>query len=394
MPAVQQLCLRCQRRHVWPGERFDSHGFIGIFSLFCRTSCGDLAHPAPIGPARAGERTGMFYLLLSVQHRDAGRRRVPGRIRRADPRNRLRLGASDFRDRSPSSADFPPGRARGGGPGIAPGGRTALRRMPGPRPLRPVERKEGERRPPPQRAAPRRAGADVPIPPPTSLDEPPYEPHGETRPNPGVPAEGVRGEPEGRPDPRAPARRPGPAWLRRAISEIEPVPGEPPPEPVEIHHPDQRHARRTAAASPWASDVPFGRPGPPGPERPPVQEGWLRPRAGPPPSIGPEDYAPEPDLRRPRMPPAAQLEPAHEREPEPAPDVRMRAGCRRRSIRAAPGYEREANRRPICGCAHARRPLTSSSRPMSANREPLPDFCDSCADAADRSIRAAAGLRA
>ncbi len=201
-----------------------------------------------------------------------------------------------------------------------------VRRMPGPRPPRPVERKDAERRPPAQRPAAPRAGADAPIPPPTSIDEPPHESHAEARP--GVPAEGVRGEPEGRPDPRPPARRPGPEWLRRAISEIEPVPGEPPPEPV-AHHPDpRRHDEQPRRHG--SGDVPFARPGPPGPERPPIQEGWLRPRGGPPAPMDPEDYAPEPapDVRmRPRMPPAAQFDspPSYEREPEPAPDPRVRA---------------------------------------------------------------------
>ena len=70
-----------------------------------------------------------------------------------------------------------------------------LRRIPGgPRPVRPVERKEIERkdddrRPPPQpqRALfPNRPGPDAPIPPPNSVDEPPYDAdsdvHADTRP--------------------------------------------------------------------------------------------------------------------------------------------------------------------------------------------------------------------
>ncbi len=49
----------------------------------------------------------------------------------------------------------------------------------------------------------------------------------------------------------------------------------------------------------------FGRPAA-GPDRAAVQEGWLRPRAGAPAPIEPDDYAPEPDLPiRPHMPPAA-----------------------------------------------------------------------------------------
>jgi hypothetical protein len=200
-----------------------------------------------------------------------------------------------------------------------------IRRMP--RPPRQPERKEGERRPPSHRSASSRAHADAPIPPPTSIDEPLYEGHHEeARPDARVAGAPVRGEPEGRPDPRPPARRPGPEWLRRAISEIEPVSGEPaPPEPLETHHPDPYHRDEPRRHG----DAPYARPGAPGPERPAMQEGWLRPRAGSPPPIEPEDYAPEPppDLRmRPRMPPAAQFEPPppYEREPEPAPDVRMR----------------------------------------------------------------------
>src|SRR5271167_1365954 len=48
---------------VLAGERFDSHGFIGIFFYFA----GHLAAIRPLRgrpSARAGERTGMFYLLL------------------------------------------------------------------------------------------------------------------------------------------------------------------------------------------------------------------------------------------------------------------------------------------------------------------------------------------
>jgi hypothetical protein len=225
-----------------------------------------------------------------------------------------------------------------------------VRRMPGPRPPRPAERREGERkeaerRPPSHRPASSRAHADAPIAAPTSIDEPPYEGHHEeVRPDAGVAGATVRGEPEGRPDPRPPARRPGPAWLRRAISEIEPVSGEPaPPEPLETHHPDPRHHDEPRRHGP--GDVPYARPGPPGSERPVMQEGWLRPRAGSQPPIEPEDYAPEPDLRmRPRVPPAAPLEPAppHEREPEPPPDLRMRPRMPPPAqFEPTPPYERE-----------------------------------------------------
>jgi hypothetical protein len=202
-----------------------------------------------------------------------------------------------------------------------------VRRMP--RPPRPAERKEGERRPSSQRPASHRASADAPIPPPTSIDEPPYGDHehgshGEIRAD--HPTGGIRGEPrpEARPNPPVPARRPGPAWLRRAISEIEQVPGEPvPPEPIESH-PDPRRHDEPRRHGP--GDATFGRPSPPGPERSPVQEGWSRPRAGSSPPVEPDDYAPEPDLpMRPRIPPAAPFEPTpHEHAPEPPPDFRTR----------------------------------------------------------------------
>jgi hypothetical protein len=63
-----------------------------------------------------------------------------------------------------------------------------LRRIPGgPRPLRPVERKEGDRRPPPPRPLfPSRPPPDAPIPPPNSVDGPSYDAdsdvHADTRP--------------------------------------------------------------------------------------------------------------------------------------------------------------------------------------------------------------------
>jgi hypothetical protein len=272
-----------------------------------------------------------------------------------------------------------------------------VRRMP--RPPRPAERKEGERRPQPQRAARPRA-ADAPIPPPTSIDEPSYGDHehaghGGARADHGVPAEGVRGapRPEARPNPAAPARRPGPAWLRRAISEIEQVPGEPGlPEPIESHPPGPRHHEEPRRHG--TGDVPVGRPGPAGMERPAIQEGRLRPRAGVPPPVEPDDYAPEPDLpARPRMPPAVQLEPHHEhapdplpeyqtrprmppapqleptpghdREPEPLPDFRARPRMPSAQFEAPPGYEREPEMAPDMRM----RPLM----PPAPQQEPTPE---------------------
>src|SRR5271170_4446007 len=62
-----------------------------------------------------------------------------------------------------------------------------LRRIPGgPRPVRPVERKEGDRRPPQRALFPNRPGPDAPISPPNSVDELPYDAdsdvHADTRP--------------------------------------------------------------------------------------------------------------------------------------------------------------------------------------------------------------------
>jgi hypothetical protein len=233
-----------------------------------------------------------------------------------------------------------------------------VRRMP--RPPRPAERKDGERLPSSQRPASHRASADAPIPPPTSIDEPPYGDHehgghGEIRAD--HPAEGIRDEPrpDARPNPPAlaPAGRPGPAWLRRAISEIEQVPGEPaPPErPIESRPPDPRHHDKPRRHGPGygPGDVPFGRPAA-GPERSAIQEGRLRPRAGAPAPIEPDDYAPEPDLpSRPHLPPAAQFDPtpAHEHAPGPLPDF----GTRPRmppapQLEPPQGYDREPETLP------------------------------------------------
>jgi hypothetical protein len=248
-----------------------------------------------------------------------------------------------------------------------------VRRMPGPRPPRPVERKEGERRPPAQRPASPRAGADAPIPPPTSIDEAPYEAHAEARLNAGASAQGVRGEPEARPDPRAPARRPGPEWLRRAISEIEPVPGEPPPEPV-AHHPDPRHYDEQPRRH-GSGDIAFGRPSPPGPERPQMQEGWSRPRGGPPAPIDPEDYAPVPHLPiRQRMPPA-EARPPHEREPEPVPDQRMRPRGQP-AHQLEPPREGEPETLPYLQMRGRMPPAAQFEPPPGYEREPepAPDF--------------------
>jgi hypothetical protein len=256
-----------------------------------------------------------------------------------------------------------------------------VRRLPGPRPPRQSERKEGERRPPSQRPAPPRASAEAPIPPPTSIDEPPYEGHEreEGRPAARVASAGGHGESrtEARPDPQTPARRPGPEWLRRAISEIETLPGEPaPPEPLETHLPEPRHHDEPALRRHGPGDIPFGRPSAPEPERPATQEGWLRPRVGPPPPIEPEDYAPEPDLpMRPRTPPAAPFEPAppYEREPEPAPDLRMRPRLPPAAqFEPPPSYEREPDLVPDLRMRPRSPPAAPFEPPPTYEPEPEP----------------------
>ncbi len=225
-----------------------------------------------------------------------------------------------------------------------------LRRMPGVRPARPADRKEGERRPPPQRAPfPARSAADAPIPAPTSIDEPAFDLPPDIRSDAAAAVEaGLQAEPHGyaeadiRPESRPPERQPGPAWLRRAIAEIESVPpGEapPPPEPLEPRPGESWHPEEVARryAPPEAQ---YGRPGsgPAGPlERPSPQDG-RRPRGGLPAAplapaapVEPEDYAPEADVwMRPRIPtspisaPVARDEPLQDyaAEPEVAPPRR------------------------------------------------------------------------
>jgi len=212
-----------------------------------------------------------------------------------------------------------------------------LRRIPvGPRPQRPVDRKEAERRPPPQRAVlPGRPAPDAPILAPSSLDEPPFEVASDVRSDVGARADGgnwaephARPEPHARadtgarPDQRTPARNPGPAWLRRAIAEIESVPpaGEAPApapfEPTEARHPDPRHYDEPAPVRRHApNEGGFGRPEPAAGERPTAPESWMRLRgpAAPAAPAAPEDYAPEPEVRmRPRIPvgPATPVAPA------------------------------------------------------------------------------------
>ena len=221
-----------------------------------------------------------------------------------------------------------------------------LRRIPGGlRPLRPVERneverKEGERRPPPppqpQRAMfPNRPALDAPIPPPISLDEPPYgvdsDIHGDTRPRADfgrgdfarpdfarpdfTRADPARADDAGadtasragvaaRADQQGPARKAaGPARLRRAIGEIESI-----PRPAELPAPvAPLEPRRYEEPQPVRRALPTealpGRPGPNAGERAPMEDAWLRPRGpaapagAPAPAAAPEsleDYAPVP----------------------------------------------------------------------------------------------------
>ncbi len=204
----------------------------------------------------------------------------------------------------------------------------AVRRMPGGlRPLRPIDRKDGdrrdgvlkdderrdgERRPPPQRALfPNRAGPDAPFTPPGSIDEPPF-PAG-VRADAGERADmdaranmGARAEPSGRADQRPPPGQPGPAWLRRAIAEIQSVPRavEQPPQPPVDPYDEHRYDEPQPARRPLSAEAPPARPN--AGERAPMQEGWARPRApvaAAPAAVGeppPEEFAAEPDRPPPR----------------------------------------------------------------------------------------------
>jgi hypothetical protein len=220
-----------------------------------------------------------------------------------------------------------------------------LRRIPGgPRPVRPAERKEGDRRPPPPRALfPNRPGPDMSIPSSSSVDEPPYDAdtdvHAEPRPRVDIVRGDIaradfaraeaaradfaradsradtraetradtRADATTRADQQAPGRKAGPAWLRRAIAEIESIPRPAelpaPVEPVEARRYDEPQPVRRAAPA----EAPFVRPGPIA-ERAPMQDGWVRPRgpvapAAPAAAMEPrEDHAPEPERPPPRQP--------------------------------------------------------------------------------------------
>jgi hypothetical protein len=217
----------------------------------------------------------------------------------------------------------------------------AVRRMPaGLRPLRPLDRKDGdrqdgvrtdgvradgdrrdgdrrdsERRPPPQGALfSNRAGSDAQFPPPDSIDEPPFD--AEVRADAGERADmdaranmGARVESSGRADQRPPPGQPGPAWLRRAIAEIQSVPppveqpaqrAQPPIDPYD----EYRYDEPQPARRPLSAEAPPARPN--AGERAPMQEGWARPRApvaAAPAAVGeppPEEFAAEPDRPPPR----------------------------------------------------------------------------------------------
>jgi hypothetical protein len=211
-----------------------------------------------------------------------------------------------------------------------------LRRISGgPRPVRPAERKEGDRRPPPQRALfPNRPGPDASVPSPSGVGESPYDAdtdvHTEPRPRVDIVrgdmarADFARGDAAGadfaradtradtradattRADQQAPGRKAGPAWLRRAIAEIESIPRPAevpaPVEPFEARRYDEPQPVRRAAPA----EAPFVRPGPIA-ERAPMQDGWVRPRgpAAPAPVAATEsleDHAPEPERPPPRQP--------------------------------------------------------------------------------------------
>jgi hypothetical protein len=244
----------------------------------------------------------------------------------------------------------------------------AVRRMPaGLRPLRPLDRKDGDRqdgvrtdgerrdgdrRPPPQRALfSNRAGSDAQFPPPDSIDEPPFD--AEVRADAGERADmdaranmGARVESSGRADQRPPPGQPGPAWLRRAIAEIQSVPppveqpaqrAQPPIDPYD----EYRYDEPQPARRPLSAEAPAARPN--AGARAPMQEGWARPRVPvvpAPAAVGaPPAEEPEPD-RPPPRPAAApppnifdmvwtndRRRPASETAPAPAPEPRPEASA-------------------------------------------------------------------
>jgi hypothetical protein len=298
-------------------------------------------------PARADERTGMFYLLLSFSI--------------------VTLGAGMFvigfgfpiRETMFGSSLLILGTIAVVGGFVLVGLAAAvqelrrvvqvLRRIPGgPRPLRPAERKEGDRkegdrRPPPQRTLfPNRPALEAPIPPPNDLDElygADSGVHADTRPRADFArsdfarsdtartdtarADAARGDfaradaagragVTARVDHQATER--GPAWLRRAIAEIESI-----PRPAELPAPVEPHdARRYEEPEPIRRAPPAeaasGRPGPNPGERAPMQDGWIRSRGPvvPAPASAAsslEDYALEPDPPPPDPPPRKPIAP-------------------------------------------------------------------------------------
>jgi hypothetical protein len=298
-------------------------------------------------PARADERTGMFYLLLSFSI--------------------VTLGAGMFvigfgfpiRETMFGSSLLILGTIAVVGGFVLVGLAAAvqelrrvvqvLRRIPGgPRPLRPAERKEGDRkegdrRPPPQRTLfPNRPALEAPIPPPNDLDElygADSGVHADTRPRADFArsdfarsdtartdtarADAARGDfaradaagragVTARVDHQATER--GPAWLRRAIAEIESIPRPtelPPPvaprEPRRYEEPQpvaplepRRYEEPQPVRRPVPAEAASGRPGPHAGERAPMQDGWIRSRPPVAPAPAPareslDDYAPEPD---------------------------------------------------------------------------------------------------
>jgi hypothetical protein len=160
-----------------------------------------------------------------------------------------------------------------------------LKARPGvPRPLRPVERKDGERKAgdagklpgPPRIPMPARLGPDAPSMMPTNLDAPTEAP------------------------PPAPPRKPGPDWLRRAVAEIETAP---------------RPAEATAVADPYHAEEAQ----PPPDMWPRANPAELAPEVRPAAAASPQnifDMVWPSDRRRPEV---------VEKRPDPTPDPPMRS---------------------------------------------------------------------
>jgi hypothetical protein len=194
---------------------------------------------------------------------------------------------------------------------------TALKaRIPAvPRPLRPVDHKDGgEKRPgPPRMAPPPRPGAEGPHPaPPRTAPAPPAPPP--------LSAEAPPAAPSPMPSVQAPGlRNPGPEWLRRAIAEIESTPD---PADTTTARAYVRDEGRPAEAWPRLGAAPAA-PEPsreemPAPPRSLFDMAWDRPRQSNEGNRAEQRAELPVEPRRP-VEPMRPVEPIRSAEPRPAP---------------------------------------------------------------------------